>query len=50
MEIAYICTATASPQLAASPSPDTFGSLIECMHDTTDNTSNALDLFMDSVA
>ena len=26
------------------PSPNVFGSLIECMHDTTDNTSNALDL------
>ena len=32
------------------PSPDAFGSLIECMRDTTDDTSNALDLFMESLS
>ena len=32
------------------PSPDAFGSLIECMRDTTDDTSNALDLFTDSLS
>ncbi|KAL4075557.1 hypothetical protein J3A83DRAFT_4221169 [Scleroderma citrinum] len=30
------------------PSPDAFGSLIECVRDTTDDTSNALDLFLQS--
>lgn len=30
------------------PSPDAYGSLIECVRDTTDDASNAMDLFLQS--